>query len=77
MAWPNTLPVQVRAVAQVLASSPVPLSLPAVQAAFTGPASGAGSRSWQTTLPAILQTLEALGRARVEGAGDQALWRSA
>ena len=77
MAWPNTLPDQVRAVAQVLASSPVPLSLPAVQAAFTGRASGAGARSWQTALPAILQTLEALGRARVEGAGDQALWRSA
>ena len=51
MAWTNTLPDQVRAVAQMLARSAVPLTLPDVQGAFTGPASGAGSRSWQTACP--------------------------
>ena len=75
--WPHALPDQVRAVAQVLARSAVPLSLSDMQAAFTGPARGAGARSWQTALPAILQTLEALGRARVEGAGEHVVWRSA
>ena len=77
MPWPGGLPDQVRAVAQVLASSSTPLTEAAITAALTGPASGAGARSWKTALPAILQTLEALGRARVETQGDQAVWRSA
>ena len=40
-------------------------------------ASGAGARSWKSALPAILQTLEALGRARVETVGELTAWRSA
>lgn len=55
--WPSTLPTQVRAVAQVLAGSPAPLSIPAIEAAFKG------KGPWKKGLPRILDTLEALGRA--------------
>jgi hypothetical protein len=63
--WPATLPEQVRAVAQLLAASPAPLPLPAIEAGFKG------KGPWKKGLPRILDTLEALGRARREGAG----WR--
>jgi hypothetical protein len=63
--WPSTLPEQVRAVAQLLAASPTPLPLPAIEAGFKG------KGPWKKGLPRILDTLEALGRARREGAG----WR--
>ena len=63
--WPPTLPEQVRAVAQLLAASPAPLPLSAIEAAFKG------KGPWKKGLPRILETLEALGRARREGAG----WR--
>ena len=63
--WPATLPEQVRAVAQVLQVSPAPLPLPAIEAAFKG------KGPWKKGLPRILETLEALGRARQEGGG----WR--
>ncbi len=69
-AWPPTLPEQVRAVAQLLAASPVPLPLPAIEAAFKG------KGPWKKGLPRILDTLEALGRAQqVDGAGGGG-WRS-
>jgi hypothetical protein len=55
----------VRAVAQLLAASPTPLPLPAIEAGFKG------KGPWKKGLPRILDTLEALGRARREGAG----WR--
>jgi hypothetical protein len=64
-AWPATLPEQVRAVAQLLAASPAPLPLPAIEAAFKG------KGPWKKGLPRILDTLEALGRAQREGDG----WR--
>ena len=64
-AWPATLPEQVRAVAQLLATSPAPLPLPAIEAAFKG------KGPWKKGLPRLLDTLEALGRARQEGGG----WR--
>lgn len=65
--WPSTLPEQVRAVAQLLAASPAPLALPAIEAAFKG------KGPWKKGLPRILETLEALGRAhRVEGGSG---WR--
>ena len=54
-----------RAVAQLLAASPAPLPLPAIEAGFKG------KGPWKKGLPRILDTLEALGRARREGAG----WR--
>ncbi len=63
--WPATLPEQVRAVAQLLGASPAPLALAAIEAAFKG------KGPWKKGLPRILETLEALGRARREGAG----WR--
>ncbi|MBC7611050.1 MAG: class I SAM-dependent DNA methyltransferase [Polaromonas sp.] len=60
--WPATLPEQVRAVAQVLASAGMPLSLSALEARFKG------KGPWKKGLPRLLETLEALGRARREGA---------
>ncbi|MDZ7812933.1 MAG: type IIL restriction-modification enzyme MmeI [Ideonella sp.] len=64
-AWPSTLPEQVRAVAQLLSTSPAALPLPAIEASFKG------KGPWKKGLPRILDTLEALGRARQEGGG----WR--
>ena len=64
-AWPSALPEQVRALAQLLASAPSALPLPAIEAHFKG------RGPWKKGLPRILDTLEALGRARREGAG----WR--
>ena len=63
--WPNTLPEQVRALAQILASSTSPLALLEIEARFKG------KGPWKKGLPRILETLEALGRARREGDG----WR--
>ena len=63
--WPSTLPEQVRAVAQLLTASPAPLPLSAIEAGFKG------KGPWKKGLPRILETLEALGRARQEGGG----WR--
>jgi hypothetical protein len=63
--WPPSLPEQVRAVAQLLSASPAPLPLPAIEASFKG------KGPWKKGLPRILDTLEALGRARQEGSG----WR--
>ena len=68
--WPATLPEQVRAVAQVLAASPVPLSLSALEAAFKG------RGPWKKSLPTLLQTLEALGRAHSTSVGSEVAWRS-
>jgi hypothetical protein len=64
-AWPNTLPEQVRALAQLLSASPAPMPLAAIEASFKG------KGPWKKGLPRILETLEALGRAHHEGAG----WR--
>ena len=64
-AWPPGLPEQVRAVAQLLAASPAPLPLASIEAAFKG------KGPWKKGLPRLLDTLEALGRARQEGGG----WR--
>ncbi len=63
--WPATLPEQVRAVAAVLAGAPIALSLEAIEARFKS------RGAWKKSLPRILDTLEALGRARREGDG----WR--
>jgi hypothetical protein len=63
--WPPTLPEQVRAVAQLLSASPAPLPLATIEASFKG------KGPWKKGLPRILDTLEAVGRARRDGAG----WR--
>jgi hypothetical protein len=64
--WPATLPEQVRAVAQVLAGHAGALPLAEIEARFKG------RGPWKRSLPRILETLEALGRARREGGG----WRA-
>ena len=65
-AWPASLPEQVRAVAAVLASTPIAMPLDAIEAHFKS------RGAWKKSLPRILETLEALGRARREGDA----WRS-
>ena len=68
--WPATLPEQVKAVAQMLASSATALTLAQIEARFTG------RSGWRKSLPTLLQTLEALGRAQqIELAGSMA-WRA-
>lgn len=57
--WPTGLAEQVKTVADVLAAAGRPLTLPDLEAHFT-------SRGrWRERLPVILETLTALGRARV------------
>ncbi|MFZ2858280.1 class I SAM-dependent DNA methyltransferase [Acidovorax sp.] len=67
--WPATLPEQVRAVAAALATSPVPLTLPALEARFKG------RGPWKKGLPTLLQTLEALGRAQAVAVDGEVAWR--
>jgi hypothetical protein len=64
--WPATLPEQVRAVAAVLAASASAMPLAEIEAQFKS------RGAWKKSLPRILETLEALGRARREGEN----WRS-
>jgi hypothetical protein len=61
--WPTGLPEQIKAVADVLATSAAPLALPDLEARFTA------RGRWRERLPVILDTLEALGRARRPQAG--------
>ncbi len=67
--WPATLPEQVRAVADALAASPTPLTLPAIEARFKG------RGPWKKGLPTLLQSLEALGRAQAVATEGGAAWR--
>ena len=69
-AWPAGLPEQIKAVAEVLASSGRPLSLPDLEARFNA------RGRWRERLPTILDTLEALGRARRPQA-DMPRWQAA
>ena len=61
--WPPTLPEQVAAIAQVLAECPLPLSEPEIASRFTG------KGPWKKRLPQLLETLVALGRARMSHDG--------
>ena len=67
--WPPTLPEQVRAVADALAASPTPLTLSAIEARFKG------RGPWKKSLPTLLQTLEALGRAQAVATDGEVAWR--
>ena len=67
--WPATLPEQVRAVADLLAQSPAPLTLDAIAARFKG------RGAWKKSLPTLLATLEALGRAQGVSLQGEATWR--
>ncbi|MBN8728460.1 MAG: class I SAM-dependent DNA methyltransferase [Xanthomonadales bacterium] len=64
--WPKDLPDQVRAVADVLAAAPAPVDAAAIAVAFST------RGRWQARLPAILETLVAIGRARRDGGGRYA-----
>jgi hypothetical protein len=59
--WPAALPEQVRAVAQMLADHTGALPIQEIETRFKG------RGPWKRSLPRILDTLEALGRARREG----------
>ena len=69
--WPADLPAQMRAVADALAATPGALDEAALAERFTG------RGPWKKRLPQILQTLEALGRARAEPQAGCMGWRSA
>lgn len=69
-AWPGGLPEQIKAVAEVLAASPLPLSLADLETRFTA------RGRWRERLPTIIDTLEALGRAR-SVAGESKAWQAA
>ena len=56
--WPSTLPEQMRAVADALATTRGTLDEASLASHFTG------RGAWKSRLPQILATLEALGRAR-------------
>jgi hypothetical protein len=68
--WPASLPEQVRALAQVLASHSGALTVPEIEARFKG------RGPWKKSLPRILETLEALGRARRGETGGADIWRA-
>ena len=68
--WPGTLAGQVSAVAQRLAAPGAALSLADIEASFKG------QGPWKKGLPRILETLEALGRARRESVGGTESWRA-
>ena len=59
--WPKALPDQVRQVADLIAAARGPMSLDAIADHFTG------KGPWKRRLPQIIDTLEALGRARRVG----------
>ncbi|MDP3249491.1 MAG: class I SAM-dependent DNA methyltransferase [Polaromonas sp.] len=59
--WPASLPAQVRALAEVLSGHPAALTVAEIEARFKG------RGPWKKSLPRILETLEALGRARRDG----------
>jgi hypothetical protein len=69
-AWPATLPEQVKAVAQVLSHSTAALTLAQIEASF----SGAGNM--KKSLPTLLQTLAALGRAQPIETDGSTVWRA-
>jgi hypothetical protein len=57
-------------VAQVLGRSTVALTLAQIEASFSG------SGGWKKTLPTLLQTLAALGRAQATEADGVTFWRA-
>ena len=61
--WPKDTVDQVRAVADLLAASPVPLSMQEIEARFTS------RGAWKKRLPQLVDMLVALGRAEVREGG--------
>ncbi|MDD2811430.1 hypothetical protein [Rhodoferax sp.] len=68
--WPATLPEQVKAVVQALGRNPGALTLAHIADHF------GTSASLKKSLPTLLQTLEALGRAHRVAANGAELWRA-
>jgi hypothetical protein len=68
--WPSGLPEQIKAVAELLATHPGALALPDIEARFTA------RGRWRERLPTILDTLEALGRAK-QSPGARPRWQTA
>jgi hypothetical protein len=68
--WPTGLPEQIKAVAELLATSPTPLALADLESRFQA------RGRWRERLPVILDTLAALGRARPLP-GDAPRWAAA
>jgi hypothetical protein len=68
--WPAELPAQVRAVSQVLSLAATALTLPQLEAHFKG------RGPWKNSLPRILATLEALGKAQRDGDSATERWRA-
>jgi hypothetical protein len=68
--WPADLPAQVRAVSQVLSLAASPLTASQVEAHFKG------RGPWKNSLPRILATLEALGKAQREADDAAERWRA-
>jgi hypothetical protein len=66
--WPTGLPEQIKAVAEVLAGAGRPLAPTELEARFTA------RGRWRDRLPVILETLEALGRAR-RSTGEPPRWQ--
>jgi hypothetical protein len=66
--WPTGLPEQIKAVAEVLAGAGRPLAAADLEARFTA------RGRWRDRLPVILETLEALGRAR-RSAAEPTRWQ--
>ena len=66
--WPTGLPEQIKAVAEVLASAGRPFTPADLEARFTA------RGRWRDRLPVILETLEALGRAR-RSAAEPTRWQ--
>jgi hypothetical protein len=69
--WPAELPEQMRATAEVLAASATALGAEAIAGHFTG------RGPWKKRLPQILDTLEALGRARKVASEPEGAWSRA
>ena len=67
--WPTRLPEQIKAVAELLASSGKPISLVELASRF------AARGRWRERLPTILETLQALGRVRRVD-GSSTLWQA-
>jgi len=67
-AWPTDLPEQMRATAEVLAASTIALNEEQVIEHFTG------RGPWKKRMPQILDTLEAVGRARKIVNGEAITW---
>jgi hypothetical protein len=69
--WPSGLPEQIKAVSEVMGSALRPLTLDDLAAHFTA------RGRWRDRLPTIVETLEAIGRARRTGLAESPAWATA